>query len=283
MAITVDPKSTPSAPVTEITGTDGVLSAKVDTDNAGVMLRADVSAWSPVPLTVRFFRGDGTLVRGGDPAYAPGGVAHAYDHEAPIGAASYYVQACDADLAAVGDPSARIAMQVPNPSGTRNLWLKNPTQPALSMPLWVESPPQVTRAARNTVTAVPGSRMGLASWDVRTGYETTLQVVTRTAAEAGSLEALLDSGILFVQTRADYDFPEFYCLPGDWTRDRVSYISDPTSRWSVPLNECRRPATIDAPLRIPGLSWETVAAQYLTWENLAAQVSSWDDLLWGWL
>lgn len=247
------------------------------------MLRADVSAWSPVPLTVRFFRGDGTLVRGGDPAYAPGGIAHAYDHEAPIGAASYYVQACDADLSPVGEPSARVAAEVPSPATIRNLWLKNPARPALSLPLWVEDPPQVARAARNTVTAVPGSRLGVASWDTRAGWETTLTVVTETADEAAALDALLDSGILFVQTRADYDFPEFYCLPGDWTRDRVSRIGNPMSRWSVPLSEVRRPATVDAPLRIPGLSWASVAAQYQTWGNLAAQVASWDELLWGWL
>ena len=85
MPIPVDPSFVwPDAPTTT-TSTDGRLAARVDSAHGGVLLRADFTGDATEAVKARFYRGDGSLVRSGDPAMAPGGVALAYDHEAPVG------------------------------------------------------------------------------------------------------------------------------------------------------------------------------------------------------
>lgn len=214
-----------------------------------------VPAADPLPQKVRFLRGDGTPVRSGDLAWAPGGVAVAYDHEAQIGVpATYYAVPVYGD-GTEGDPSDTLAVQLPNLRGFRDVWIKSPVNPNISALAWVENPPEISRAGRATFTEIQGSRLPVAAWDVRSGRTMTLTVVTETIAEAHVLEALLDAGPLLVQTRTDYDLPDLYCLPGDVTRTRVARMGNPVSRWTVPLTECGRPATLDAPLRIPGNSY----------------------------
>lgn len=270
MGITVDPQFVPAPPVETVTGPDGVLSAKVDPAHASVLLWTNYTTADPLPQKVRFFRGDGTLVRSGDPAWAPGGLAIAYDHEAPIGAAApYYAVPLYRD-GSTGDSSATVAVQMPAPRGAREVWIKSPLNPARSALAWVEETPEITWAARTTFTDVQGSRLPVAVWDVRSGLSTSLLIHTTTRAEAAALEALLDAGPLLVQTRAEYDLESFYCLPGEVSKTRPGKMIDPDALWTVPLTECRRPATLDAPLRVPGNSYAETDPDFPTYAEATA-------------
>lgn len=278
---TVDTAFAQPAPPVSVSSPDGLLSATVDAANGGVLLFADFEGTALQAAggadRVRFYRGDGTLVRSGDPAWAPGGTAVAYDHEAPVGGSVAYYAVPETLSGAQGAATATLAVSVPEPTDVRSLWLKSPLQPALSALVWVEDPPQIASAARTSVTPISGAPLGVTSWDVRTGMTTSMVIVTETAAEAATVEALLDAGPLLIQTKVAYDFPDAYWLPGDWSRDRVARMDNPMSRWTVPFVQCRRPATLDAPLMIPGNSYDT--PPYVSYDAATATGLSYNALL----
>lgn len=287
MPIVVDPSFVPPPPPLVVEGPDGVLKVKLDQANAGVLLRADFSSSSPVPQAVRFYR-NGELVRSGDPAWAPAGIAKAYDHEAPVGLpANYYAVPVDpSTLEPTSDPSDRVTVEVPwaAPS-TSYVWLKHPQRPDLSLCLMAESFPERGRPFRTTFNDVPGARVGLSAATVTGGLTATLNVFTQTEAEYDALVALTAAGsVLLVQAHPDAGMKSFYARPTDSltsTRLAEHGYGWAMRQWPLSLVEARRPATVDAPLRIPGLSWASLAAQYPTWTELAAQVESWDALIWG--
>lgn len=260
------------------TASDGTYSYRwTGTPNASTSQKYIAGVAAVVADKVRFYRGDGTLVRSGDPAWAPGGTAVAYDHEAPVGGSVAYYAVPETLSGAQGAATATLAVSVPEPTDVRSLWLKSPLQPALSALVWVEDPPQIASAARTSVTPISGAPLGVTSWDVRTGMTTSMVIVTETAAEAATIEALLDAGPLLIQTKVAYDFPDAYWLPGDWTRDRVARMDNPMSRWTVPFTQCRRPATLDAPLMIPGNSYDT--PPYVSYDAAKATGLSYNEML----
>lgn len=260
------------------TASDGTYSYRwTGTPNASTSQKYIPGVAAVVADKVRFYRGDGTLVRSGDPAWAPGGTAVAYDHEAPVGGSVAYYAVPETLSGAQGAATATLAVSVPEPTDVRSLWLKSPLQPALSALVWVEDPPQIASAARTSVTPISGAPLGVTSWDVRTGMTTSMVIVTETAVEAATVEALLDAGPLLIQTKVAYDFPDAYWLPGDWTRDRVARMDNPMSRWTVPFVQCRRPATLDAPLMIPGNSYDT--PPYVSYDAAKATGLSYNALL----
>lgn len=278
MPIIVDPSFTPT-PVTTATSSDGFLTAILDPLHAGVRLKADFSALGTRPLKVQFLR-DGTPVRSGDLAWAPGGIAVAYDHEAPLGVAlSWTAVPVNAD-GSTGTPSSAATLSMPNPTpGTAGSWLKSTLAAGLSRTVWVETPMQMSLGGRVSLSPVIGAAHPAGSWDARLGYVTTLNLVTQTAQQAVDLAALLDSGPLLYQTGTGSDQPDFYFIPGDVTWKRVSTSTDPTRRWTVGVTQIDRPATVDAPLMIPGLSYDTVAATYASYSALSSAVPSYLALL----
>lgn len=285
MPIVVDPSYVPPAASDTVGSPDGLLQVRVDTTNAGVLLRADYSAVSSRPLMVRFYRGDGTLVRSGDPAWAPGGIAHAYDHEAPIGTpAGYYVVPVLAD-GTDGAQSERVTVELAWTGDTSSVWIKNPSRPDLSMFARAATFEEQARPLRTTFTDVPGVRLGISTSLVTGGLTGTLTIKTDTVEEYEAMLALFDGSVLLIQAHPTLGgVPTMYARPSG---DLVSLRRAETGYgwgmrdWPVQLTESRRPATLDAPLRIPGLSWAAVASHYPTWQELASRVASWDDLIWG--
>src|SRR5690348_6161615 len=83
MPIVLNPTTPNPAPPSTATSSDGRLTAFVDSAYSGVLLKADFSGLGTKPNRVRFMRGT-DVVRSGDPAWAPGGLGFAYDHEAPL-------------------------------------------------------------------------------------------------------------------------------------------------------------------------------------------------------
>ena len=287
MPIVIDPSFVPPPPAQVVASPDGLLQVKLDESHAGVLLRADLSSLSPVPLAVRFYR-NGVPVRGGDPAVVPGGVAHAYDHEAPIGeAASYWVQPVDYwTMEPAGDPSDRVTVELPWTGDPSDVWIKNPIRPDLSLRLPAATFEEQGRPQRTTFADVAGASLGVSAMLAPTGGLTaTLTVKSDTKSDYDALRALFDGSILLVQAHPDRGgVPQMYARPsGDLTSQRRvdTGYGWGMRHWPLQLTECRRPATLDSPMRMPQLSWVSTGAIYPTWAEQAAQVASWDELIWG--
>ncbi|WGW12758.1 hypothetical protein LWF01_03005 [Saxibacter everestensis] len=234
---------------------------------------------STLPQKVRFERGDGTPVRSGNPAWAPGGYATAYDHEAPLGVgASWRAVPIYAD-GTEGQPTAGVSTLIPEPP-RQTVWIKSTTDPNESMKIDPTEWFQPSYADRTSSTSIQGDRFPAMTWDMHASLTGTLKFKTRSKAETGRLATLLDSGPLLIQWNRIAGIEDFYFLPGAISKRIVTYTEQgPVFEFTIPVTECRRPATVDAPLRIPGLSWNTVAENYASWTELSTQVPSWRALL----
>lgn len=295
MSPTVDPSFSPPPPETVVKSPDGILWARVDSANAGVHLRADFSATVPQPVKVRFYRGDGSAVRSGDVAWAPDGLAHAYDHEASPGETNtYFAMPLDVDGVQSGDVSDSLGVTLPWSVDVSDVWVKNLQDPSKSLHIRASESEETGRPAQTSFTGVPGVAVGLSSSSGPTGglsLTLTVYVDDRATYRAlfgtranGYTDALLDGSVLLVQAHPERGgFEQFYARPnGDLLAARRAHGFGYGMR-EVPigLTESRRPATLGAPLIVPGVSWELVASQYASWDDLAAVVPSWEALL-GW-
>lgn len=283
MGILVNPAAALTTGPATNTSTDGHLKVTAATNGAGVYLEADFSGASPQPVQVRFFRADDdSLVRSGDPAWAPAGQAIAFDHEAHVGLpAAYYARPVTSFGGSSGTRTGVATVTTTEPTGLADLWLKSPGNPALSILVDPEDPPEETYTGRTVSTTIVGDPRPASSWDVHSASTFSLVIVTNSGADNAVLLALMDTGPILLQTRAGWDFPERYALPGDVVRTRVARMGGRLNRWSVGFTQCRRPATLDAPLRIPGNSWDTLVDRFDTWSAVSAAVGSWRDLVVG--
>lgn len=257
MPIVLDPGVAAPDVVESVTSADGILTVFVDEVFGGALLQADFSALATDPIKVRFVR-DGVMVRSGDPAWAPGGIAFAYDHEVPLGAASSWTAVPIFPDGTVGSASLAAALTVPfDVSDFRTIWLKSITNPGLSLRLQPVLPlPTFTRASSNSFTRIPGSKYPLGTYDKRAARQAEYHFYTDSAGERDALDLLLDQGTLLLQAPYSHYTPDIYCLPGDSSEQPAGAgMDDPDREWVIPFTEVKRPPTIDAPLFIPGHSY----------------------------
>lgn len=275
MAIVIDPSIPPPAPPVEAVSPDGILTARRDDAYAGVYLIANYTSASPPPQRVRFVRvgADGTVaeVRGGDAAWAPGGLAVAYDHEAPLGASSVWFAYPVTASGTVGTPSEGVALAVPEPDPPQDVWLKSITDPGLSLRVLVLAWPQLEYAERQERFDVLGASapvMRVDTWSLPTS---TVTIETATLAERTALRSLLTAGTtVLAQTRAEYGREDTYWVPGKITETMPGDADDPHRTWEVPVTAVDRPPTIDTPLRIPGRSYADSAGPWPTYADRTA-------------
>lgn len=280
MPIVIDPGFTWPPPPETTTSSDGRLQARVT--DAGVLLRADMRGDAIRPDRVRFVRGDGSLVRSGDPAMSPGGVALAFDHEAAPGeVAMYYAVPLDRHLRQAGEPTSALAVTMVEPIPPRDLWIKSPESPMLSMRVIPEKWPEMTFESQSQQLSVPGARLGVSALGVREGGAGTLEIVTESHDEEDRLFALLDSGVVLLQTRAEWHFRPAYVLPGSLSTVKSTTRSE-VMRHSVEVREARRPPTADVPLRVPGYSWADVERRYTSYQDIANRALTYEQLA-GWV
>lgn len=270
MPIYVDPAIVgPSLPEV-LHSPDGILFA-VRRDN-GVLLKAVFP--EPHPHKVRFIRTDTThdtveLVRSGHDAYAPGGVAYAFDGEAAADTVvTYTATPIDRD-GTQGATSAGVGIATPDiPEGKDSL-IKSVDDPTLSMALTRYLDLQATGTrARLQLSDVPGSRYQAGTYDLRIQSERTYTFKTATIQEYNDLEALLDSGPLLVQQRAKFGESDLFCLAGDssWTYAYGTYSE--ARRVTVPFHPIQRPPTEGAPMAGAGRSYDWLAGQVTEYEQI---------------
>lgn len=291
MAMVVDP-TRPAPELPEVTvSPDGILQARADPDGAGVLLYANLSAADPQPRRAQVIRTgpDGTQapVRSGDLAWAPGGIAVAYDAEAPCGSPVAYAVTGTTDTGAGTDPvgdtptdttdtatavESSLALQTSDPPlNDRDAWIKSVSDPGLSQRVTLTANLEITSAARVTTAEVIGRENPVASWDVLSGSTGTLTVDVEDADAGDTLAACLNNGVCLFQANSTYPDRDMYFLPGDVQRSRDA--NDPTAAytWTIPFTAVDRPATIDAPLRIPGRSYAHRLDEHATYSTVPAR------------
>lgn len=271
-------------PETEpVTSPDGHITAIVDPSHAGVLLRANFD--DSVPDTpargtvakVRFERQDGSVVRSGNPAWAPGGYAHAYDHEASLGGGTLWRAVPIHFDGTEGTPSDYVGAVIPALTDGW-AWLKPVADPDKAMMLKVE-PPNLSYDGRVETTSITGAPRPAATWDVLEGFTTQLRSLIREKDVEEKLMALLDEGPVLAQFPACAGLPDFYFIRGKLDLEHVHWDGYPWRRYQWDVIQVDRPDTTDSPLRIPGLSYDTVVRDWTTYDQLAATVTSYNKLL----
>lgn len=276
MPFAIDLSSLDLPPIpTGATSPDGLISATII--GSGVFLRANYSL-SAIPALhrprhIRFYRADGEAlvrVRSGDPAFAPGAVAHAYDDEAPLGQISiWYAEPLDAALQStpLRARSEGVALQLSEPGGGPDdpaTWIKSLEDPAVSMQVHVANWPETTFASRAYVNTVLGRPTPAIVADVRAGATSQLQVLTLTQLEREAFWRLLSSGqVMLTQSRTEFGRQDRYWLFGDVTESRPSILATAPQRlWTIPVTEIERPDTASQPMRLIGRSYADRLATY---------------------
>ncbi|MEU3603057.1 hypothetical protein ABZ714_30760 [Streptomyces sp. NPDC006798] len=283
MSIVIDPSVPTPTPPVEVVSPDGVLTVRRDDPHAGVYLIADYTAATPRPERVRFVRigadGAEVPVRGGDTAWAPGGVAVAYDHEAPLGGATVWHAYPISSTGTVGARSAGAAVAVPEPEPLLDVWIKSIADPALSMRVLVTAWPALEYAERQQKYDVLGSSSPVMRVDVWALPASSMTIETSTLVERAALLELLTSGTtVLVQTRIVYGRPDAYWVPGKVTETMPGDAADPYRRFDVALTSVDRPTTIGAPVRIPGRSYADSAVPWPTYADRTATGQTYRDV-----
>lgn len=289
MPMIVLPGAPPVTVPDRVTSPDGWLAAIVDEPWAGVVLSVDYTAGG-TPLStaanvrrVRIYRtgpdGVKVAVRGAAPAWAVEGVGTAYDHEAPLGVPVMYTaqpQYADGTLG----PVSSLAVEVPAPAvgAVRDLWLKSLDEPGLSVRVHITSWGARESAARQDVAQRAGSAFAMVGYDVHTAA-TVQAVVDVPPEQLEQVRRLMDAGVLLAQTRPGYQQPDSFFVPGDWTEDATGKLGS-TGGYAVAftVQPLERPDPEGQPMRLPGWSWDTVAAGFASWSAVASSYSSWAAL-----
>ncbi|WP_431784320.1 hypothetical protein [Streptomyces chumphonensis] len=290
MPMIVDPAAPPVTPPPRVVSPDGWFAALVDESWAGVTLSVDYTA--AVPLgdavdvrQVRIVRQDPGAaspvpVRSGDTAWAIEGVGTAYDHEAPLGVAVVYTAtAVYADGSEGPSSSLSVTVPAPEPGDDEDLWLKSLDAPGLSARVMIVSWQTPTSAARQTAVDVAGSPYRAVAYDEH-GAETVQVVVDVPPERVEQVRELLRSGVLLAQVRPGYLTPDAFFVPGEITGPTPTgkLGSSGGYRFGFTIEPIARPDTAGQPLRLPGWSWDHLAAQFATWDAVAASYSSWASL-----
>ncbi|MFF8879597.1 hypothetical protein [Streptomyces flaveolus] len=285
MGIVIDPATPPPTPPVESVSPDGILTARRDDLWAGAYLIADYSTSATPPQRVRFVRAaeDGTEVpvRGGDLAWAPGGISVAYDHEAPLGRPSVWYAYPVSASGVVGARSAGVALTIPEPQPTRDVWIKSLSQPALSLRVRVESWPTLEYVERQERFDVEGASAPVMRVDVWSLPTSSVTIETDTLAEREALLQLLTTTTVLLQTRQEYGRPDSYWVPGKITETMTGDAGDPHRVWTVALTAVDRPPTVDTALRIPGRSYRDSAVQWPTYADRIATGQTYRDVTTG--
>lgn len=275
MPVTVRPGFQWPPEVDPVVSPDGILTVLTDQANAGAYLRADYSA-DPTVKQVRFMR-NGVTVRSGDPAWAPGGWANAYDHELPLGTGATWHAVPILWDGTEGPASAGVSSMVTAPEDGL-VWVKSVLTPDRSMLLPLQTPDYVFES-RVEAFNIPGSALSAASWDMAKAPTTELSLLVSGASTESRLMELLDSGPLVAQAHREAGLPEHYFLAGDRKWEHIHWDGYPVRRISFAMNPVIRPSTVGTPMRIPGLSYDTVARDWDTYTQLADQVDTYNALL----
>ena len=279
MPIVINPSTpNPSGPSTA-TSSDSHLTVYVDATYCGVLLKADFSGLGTKPIKVRFMRGS-DRVRSGDPAWAPGGIGFAYDHEAPLSTSTAWTAVpIFADGSEGSASTAATVTTAGIPAGYD--FVVKPTSDPGSMTLLKSLLPEPTRGRVGmlNLTDIPGSRFKSGTWEPRQYADDQFSFQTATLSDYVDLETCMDAGIVFIQCTPAYGIDDFYAIPSDSSVTAMVYQADPRRQVQVTFVHQPRPPTLGSPSMMPGRSWQTVKNGYATYSAVTAAYATNEALL----
>ncbi|MCP9205495.1 hypothetical protein [Streptomyces cucumeris] len=282
----VDPLAPPVTLPTPAVSADGWLTAVLDPAWSGVVLSVDYTAATPLAgvadvrkvLITRLDPGaaGSVPVRGADLAWCIEGVGAAYDHEAPLGrAVTYTARPTYAD--GTTGPASSVAVTLPDPSGQADVWIKSLDEPGVSARVTVTSWPALSWAARIDSADVMGSRYPITSQDE---YKAASSDITLDA-EGDAIEImrklLTTPGVRLLQTRADARRPDQFVLLGD-PAEAIDTTPTGARTFTAQVTEVERPPTAGQPMRMPGWSYDALAAAWDSYDAVASAYSSFASL-----
>jgi hypothetical protein len=272
----------PIIPPSASTSTDGYITATTDPTYGGVLLTADFSTLPTLPRKVRFSRGDGSLVRSGDTAWAPGGIAYAYDFEMELGVITPYAATPLFDTFGVwseGTTSGYASVTVPDVDQSADFWLKSISNPLLSVRASSRNDAEFSLAGRDSLIDIPGSEFAAGSWDVPTRQPVTYTFGLTTTVERDALYDVLRAGPVLIQILKLYDIYDGYYVFAGLT-ERYTFGGYSQARTvTATFKPVRRPPTEGAPLYIPGRSYDDVDIAYASYTALDAAKSSYTSII----
>jgi hypothetical protein len=286
MPMIVDLSAPEVTPPETVVSPDGWLTAAVDTPWAGVVLAVDYTAGTALPAAadvrkVRILRQNPGApapvpVRSADLAWAVEGNGVAYDHEAPLGVAVVYsAQPLYAD--GTWGPISSLALTLPEPGLPADVWIKSLDEPGLSARVVVRSWPALTWAASIDSAQVDGSPYPTTSQGTYSASSSDI-VIDAVGPAIESLQRLLTTpGVRLIQTRSDTHRPDQYVLFGD-VQQAADDVPAGSRSYAASVMEVERPDTAGQRMRMPGWSYDALAAQQATYDAVASSYPTYRSL-----
>ena len=248
--------------------------------NAALAYVVDVYVPSLLVISsVRFFRGADIPVRSGAPALAPGGVARAYDREAPCGVVTSWYCVPEYTDGTVGAASQPVELTTAQPIGVRGVWVKSISNPALSVQVTATGVPELSYEGRQSSSAVRGSAYPLVAVDTWGAATGTWSFYVPSALDRAQLQAVLTSGVVLVQTRPEFDFEDMFIVCGTVGRARAGTVLQPDQTITADFTEVARPPAEGSTLYVPGKSWADFARAAGTWAQARDVFGTWAGAL----
>lgn len=283
----------PSSP--SATSLDGFIEGTVDIAHAGVLLVLDAPNAGAHHARLWRRHPDGTtqVVRGADPIGAPGGIAVGYDLEAPLGVACAWWAVVYAADGTVVMTTGELVLKVPAPQRPSLIWMKSPTDPALSLQVMVQSWPSSTygSGSGSAASSVVNSPYPVPRLGPRSAASTSLVLSVDDDVTRAKLEELLGSGdaltvrpaeVLLLQAHPTHRQRDIYAVAGDVTVERPSRLAqNPLRHWTIPLTQVARPATSDSPTVSPAPGAAYADSPYQAYEDVPEGLR-WIDAARGW-
>jgi hypothetical protein len=219
---------------------------------------------------------DPVPVRSADSAWAVGGAGSAYDHEAPLGVGVVYSARPQFADGSWG-PASSLALALPNPTIPMDVWIKSLDEPGLSTRVVVRSWPALTWAANIDTAAVDSSRFPAAAQGAYSASSSDI-VIDADGTDIERLEKLLTTpGVRLIQARSDSHRRDMFVLFGD-VQQTMDGRPGESRGYAASVLEVARPDTADQPLRIPGWSFDALAAQHATFNSVTASYPTFRSL-----
>lgn len=267
-----------------ITSDDGRLTAWVDVDNAGVLLRYRTSDVQVRQVRIVRSAGDARFpVRSGDTALTPGGVGFAYDAEPGLGSAVFY-EATPYDRDGKPGAVSRLGLAAAGglePGGLPAVWLTSTTDASHTRAVTVKELPELEYSAETDSAVVLGSSTPIVVSGPTATPEFDVTVVSLSQPERDALAQLLalpgyggdgqpPPVVLLRWEVSAYQRQDVYAAVSKTTESAPAHARSRTRELEVGLTVVDRPDPTGAALRIPGMSYGLLLREWPSYADLAA-------------